>query len=98
MTTEAKTRREILESRLKESRWEAMVPTHIALKSSIFRDSQNILRENPAPEIRKFGDSVLLGENGKPFSVEAKRFSKDAEIGREQAKQQATELCYEATF
>ncbi len=37
---------------------------------------------------REFSDYVLLGKNGKPLAVvEAKKSSKNAELGREQAKQ-----------
>jgi type I restriction enzyme, R subunit len=48
------------------------------------------LHEDQAPygDARGFSDYVLLAKNGKPLAVvEAKRTSKDAEIGREQAKQ-----------
>ena len=42
-------------------------------------------------EGHQFSDYVLLGKNGKPLAVvEAKKTSKDAAIGREQAKQ----YCY----
>lgn len=88
MTPEAITRREIVDRRLRESGWNVLDPTQVIQELFISTDSQNILREDPASEFREFSDYLLLGKNGKPLAVvEAKRASKDAEIGREQARQ-----------
>ncbi|MCW3094719.1 MAG: type restriction enzyme EcoKI subunit [Chthonomonadaceae bacterium] len=48
-----------------------------------------MFREHPALyNSREFSDYVLLGKNGKPLAVvEAKKSTRDAEIGREQARQ-----------
>lgn len=48
-----------------------------------------MIQESPALYgSREFSDYVLLGKNGKPLAVvEAKKSTKNAEIGREQAKQ-----------
>ncbi|MBS1561144.1 MAG: DEAD/DEAH box helicase family protein [Bacteroidetes bacterium] len=91
MTTEQMTRKEIIDLRLKDAGWSVSDRTQVIEEYFVSQgDSGSVLREGPAPygSLREFSDYVLLGKNGKPLAVvEAKKSSKDAEIGREQAKQ-----------
>jgi len=90
MSSEAQLRKEIIDLRLKEAGWNVSDRTQVIEEFFVSRGSGAVLREDPATYDvqREFSDYVLLGKNGKPLAVvEAKKSSKDAEIGREQAKQ-----------
>jgi len=90
MPSESQTRKEIIDLRLKDAGWNVSDRTQVIEEFFVSQSSSNVLREDPAPfgTQREFSDYVLLGKNGKPLAVvEAKKSSKDAEIGREQAKQ-----------
>ena len=95
MPTESATRKEIIDLRLQEAGWNVADRTQVIdefFVSTIGDGSSPTnppLREKSATyTCREFSDYVLLGKNGKPIAVvEAKRSSKDAELGREQAKQ-----------
>lgn len=85
MASESQTRKEIIDLRLKVAGWNVFDRTQVIEEFFVTG-----LREDPATygTLREFTDYVLLGKNGKPLAVvEAKKSSKDAEIGREQAKQ-----------
>lgn len=89
MPTESATRKEIIDSRLNEAEWNIADRTQVIEEYfvSLAGDSASVT----APALRssrEFSDYVLLGKNGRPLAVvEAKKSSKNAELGREQAKQ-----------
>jgi type I restriction enzyme R subunit len=95
MTSEATTRKEIIDSRLKEAGWNVADRTQVFEEYFVsplengngeasFTSSEGVPKNGP----REFSDYVLLGKNGKAIAVvEAKRSAKNAELGREQAKQ-----------
>jgi type I restriction enzyme R subunit len=95
MPTESETRKEIIDVRLKEAGWNVADRTQVIeeLFVSPVGDGGSaaslVLRQKLATYgSREFSDYVLLGKNGKPLAVvEAKKSSKNAELGREQAKQ-----------
>src|SRR5581483_4266707 len=95
MSTESVTRKEIIDLRLKEAGWDVadrmQVIEEFFLSSVADGDDSTgyALPDNVTPKgSHEFSDYVLLGRNGKPIAVvEAKRSSRDAEIGREQVKQ-----------
>ena len=90
--TEAQTRASLIDKRLLASGWDVSDHTKVVkeytLKNNTFvNDSTSLYTSN------QFSDYVLLGRDGKPLAVvEAKRTSKDAELGREQAKQYAQRI------
>lgn len=95
MPTESATRKEIIDIRLKEAGWNVADRTQVIEEFFVgpVSDGESgpspILRDKLATDgSREFSDYVLLGKNGKPLAVvEAKKTSKNAELGREQAKQ-----------
>jgi hypothetical protein len=90
MASESTTRKEVIDLRLKDAGWNVSDRTQVIEEYFVSQSSGSVVREDPTPygSEREFSDYVLLGKNGKPLAVvEAKRSSKDAEIGREQAKQ-----------
>ncbi|MFV1468371.1 DEAD/DEAH box helicase family protein [Idiomarina sp. HB] len=90
--TEAQTRSEVIDSQLAKAGWDVKNPTQVVEEFGIGTQ----LHEGVAESIsgycgHQFSDYVLLGKGGKPLAViEAKKTSRDAAIGREQAKQ----YCY----
>ena len=89
MLSESFTRKEIIDSRLKLAGWDVCDRAQVMEEFFVARSSSSILSEEPSSYgSREFSDYVLFGRNGKPLAVvEAKKTSKDCEIGREQAKQ-----------
>lgn len=87
--TEAQTRTELIDSLLGKSGWNVKDPTQVVEEYDILTELPEGVTEPRTPyEGHQFGDYVLLGKDGKPLAViEAKKTSKDAAIGREQAKQ-----------
>ena len=86
MPSESATRKELIDLRLRDAGWDVGDRTQIIEEYFVSRAA---VRE-PASTYssREFSDYVLLGKNGKPLAVvEAKRSTRDAEAGREQAKQ-----------
>jgi type I restriction enzyme R subunit len=77
--TEKQTRKEIIDKKLLKSGWDVSNHTQVQIEftnTSIDNNSE------------QFSDYVLLAQDGKPLAVvEAKKTSKDARAGREQAKQ-----------
>ncbi|MDO3377714.1 type I restriction endonuclease subunit R [Geoalkalibacter halelectricus] len=90
--TEAKTRQELIDRRLLDSGWNVKDCTQVVEEFDIVIGLPAGVREPRTKyEGHQFSDYVLLGKDGKPLAVvEAKKTSKDAELGREQAKQ----YCY----
>jgi len=88
---EAKTRKEIIDSRLQQAGWNINDRSQVVLEYDIIVD-KNLVQEAPTPYAgHQYSDYVLLGRDGKPLAVvEAKKTSVDAANGREQAKQ----YCY----
>jgi len=84
---EPETRAKLIDKRLLDAEWDVNDSTQVKQEYTIKGSSQNT----------QFSDYVLLGRNGKPLAVvEAKRSSKDAELGREQAKQYAERIADES--
>ncbi len=89
MSSESETRKAIIDLRLKTAGWIVADRTQVIEEYFVAQETEATVQEPPgAYGPREFSDYVLLGKNGKPIAVvEAKKSSKDAEIGREQAKQ-----------
>jgi len=90
--TEAQTRAELIDSLLAKAGWDVDDPTQVVQEFDILTSLPEGVEEPRTPyEGHQFSDYVLLGKDGRPLAVvEAKRTSKDAALGREQAKQ----YCY----
>ncbi len=90
--TEAQTRSELIDSQLAQSGWNVKDPTQVIEEFDILTPLPLNVAEPRTPyEGHQFSDYVLLGKDRKPLAVvEAKKSSKDAALGREQAKQ----YCY----
>jgi len=92
--SEAKTRQEIIDERLKKAGWDVKDPTQVISEMDIWVGLPEGLEE-PLHEFQghQFSDYALLGEDGYPLAVvEAKKTSRDARIGQEQAKQYAVNI------
>lgn len=92
MLSENNTRKQLIDEALRTSGWDVSDPTLVISEFDILVPlQQGVSEPRTRYEGHQFSDYVLLGKNGKPLAViEAKRTSKDAAIGREQAKQ----YCY----
>lgn len=90
--TEAQTRSDLIDSQVAQSGWNVKVPTQVVEEFDILTPLPQGVAEPRTPyEGHQFSDYVLLGKDRKPLAVvEAKKSSKDAALGREQAKQ----YCY----
>ncbi|GJL49840.1 MAG: hypothetical protein NPIRA01_10670 [Nitrospirales bacterium] len=87
--SEAQTRAELIDKQLEGSGWNVNDPTQVVEEFDILMSPlERVAEPRTRYEGHQFSDYVLLGKNGKPLAVvEAKKTSKDAAIGREQAKQ-----------
>lgn len=90
--TEAQTRKELIDVKLHQAGWNVDDRTQVIEEYDIEVGlSEGIAEARTKYDGHQFSDYVLLGKDGKPLAVvEAKKTSKDAEVGREQAKQ----YCY----
>ncbi len=90
--TEDQTRQEIIDKQLLDAGWNVNDKTQVFEEFDIHVALPEGIQEARSQyEGHQFSDYVLLGKNGKALAVvEAKKSTKDAEIGREQAKQ----YCY----
>lgn len=90
--SEAQTRAELIDCRLAQSGWNVKDPTQVIEEFDILTSLPEGIDEPRSPyEGHQFSDYVLLGKDRKPLAViEAKKSSRDAALGREQAKQ----YCY----
>ena len=91
---EAKTRQEIIDLRLKKAGWDVKNPSQVTSELDIWVGLPEGVEE-PENEYQgfQFADYVLLGEDGYPLAVvEAKKTSRDARIGQEQARQYAVNI------
>jgi type I restriction enzyme R subunit len=99
MPTESVTRKEIIDRRLNQAGWDVADRTQVIQEffvpplalgagttSLVF--GEKMADSLATHDTKEFSDYVLLGKNGKPLAVvEAKQSSRNAELGREQAKQ-----------
>lgn len=87
--SEAHTRAELIDKQLEGSGWNVKDPTQVVEEFDILMlPLERVAEPRTRYEGHQFSDYVLLGKNGKPLAVvEAKKTSKDAALGREQAKQ-----------
>lgn len=87
--TEAQTRKALIDTALRSAGWDVSDPTQVVAEFDILTSLPEGVAEPRTPyEGHQFSDYVLLGKDGRPLAViEAKRTSKDAALGREQAKQ-----------
>ncbi len=90
--TEAQTRKELIDKQLKTAGWDINDLTRVIKEFDIQVElPEGVQEARTQYEGHQFSDYVLLGKDGKPLAVvEAKKTSKDAALGREQAKQ----YCY----
>lgn len=90
--SEAQTRAELIDQQLAVSGWNVKDPTQVVEEFDILTElPEGVAEPRTAYEGHQFSDYVLLGKDRKPLAVvEAKKTSRDAAIGREQAKQ----YCY----
>jgi type I restriction enzyme, R subunit len=89
---EADTRKLLIDKNLLLAGWSVDDPSMVSQEFDILVDlPDGVLEARTEYEGHQFSDYVLKGKDGQPLAVvEAKRTSKDAAIGREQAKQ----YCY----
>lgn len=90
--TEAQTRSELIDKQLAVAGWNVKDPTQVREEFDILTTlPEGVSEPRTKYEGHQFSDYVLLGKDHKPLAVvEAKKTTKDAAIGREQAKQ----YCY----
>jgi len=90
--SEAQTRADVIDQQLAQSGWNVKDPTQVIEEFDILTASPlGVEQPRAIYKVHQFSDYVLLGKDRKPIAVvEAKKSSKDAAIGREQAKQ----YCY----
>lgn len=90
--SETQTRSELIDQHLAQSGWNVKDPMQVIEEFDILIGLQEGVADSRTPyEGHQFSDYVLLGKNRKPLAViEAKKSSRDAAVGREQAKQ----YCY----
>jgi type I restriction enzyme, R subunit len=90
--TESQTRKGLIDKQLQTAGWDVSDSTQVIEEFDISVDlPEGVHEPRTTYEGHQFSDYVLLGKHGKPLAVvEAKKSSKDAALGREQAKQ----YCY----
>ncbi len=91
---EATTRQEIIDKRLMSAGWDVDNPSQVTSELSIWIGLPEGIKEpEHAFQGFQFVDYVLLGDDGYPLAVvEAKKTSKDARVGQEQARQYADNI------
>ncbi len=89
MKTEQQTRIELIDKLLLQAGWSVNDPSQVVEEFDILVGLPEGVEEPRTPyEGHQFSDYVLLGKDGRPIAVvEAKKTSRDAAIGREQARQ-----------
>ena len=87
--SEAQTRSELIDQQLAQSGWNVKDRMQVIEEFDIVTAlPAGVAEPRNAYEGHQFSDYVLLGKDGKPLAViEAKKTSRDAAVGREQAKQ-----------
>ncbi len=92
---EAQTRQQIIDGRLLKGGWDVSNPSQVTSELDIWIGIPDELRDAPLTEYsgHQFADYALLGDDGNPIAVvEAKKTSRDARIGQEQARQYAENI------
>ncbi|WP_037319739.1 DEAD/DEAH box helicase family protein [Salegentibacter sp. Hel_I_6] len=90
MSSENQTRKLLIDHQLKEAGWDVNDRTQVVEEFHI-TNPRGVSEPGSNYNKHEFSDYLLLGKDGRPLAVvEAKRASKDANTGREQAKQ----YCY----
>lgn len=93
MLNEKRTRKELIDERLKQAGWNVTDVTQVIEEYYIEAGETNQLNEDPEKYTSLFSDYILLAKDGTPLAVvEAKKTSKDARIGEEQAKQYTSRI------
>lgn len=94
LKTEAHTRKEIIDIRLKQAGWNVSDHLQVTEEFDISVPLPDGVNEPRTKyEGHQYSDYVLLGKDGKPLAVvEAKKSAVDANIGKEQAKQYCTNI------
>jgi type I restriction enzyme R subunit len=96
--TEAETRASLIDKRLLASGWDVSDHAKVVEEYAL-NGGSSVQYTNASYNATQFSDYILLGRDGKPLAVvEAKRTSKDAELGREQAKQYALRIQKESNI
>ncbi len=91
MKTEQQTRMELIDTALKKAGWNVDDPGQVVQEYDILVDPVQVAEACTPYGGHQFSDYVLLGRDRQPLAVvEAKKTTKDAALGREQAKQ----YCY----
>lgn len=92
--SEAQTRRDIIDKRLKKAGWDVNEPTQVTTELDIWVGlPEGVTEAVHEHQGHQYVDYVLWGENGSPLAVvEAKKTSRDARIGQEQARQYAENI------
>ena len=92
--SEAKTRQEIIDKRLKKAGWNVNDPNQVTAELDIWVGlPEGTTKPEHEHQGFQYADYALLGNNGYPLAiVEAKKTSKDARIGQEQARQYAENI------
>jgi type I restriction enzyme R subunit len=91
---EATTRQQIIDIRLQKAGWNVNDPLQVTSELDIWIGLPDGVEE-PEHEYQgfQFADYALLGDDGYPIAiVEAKKTSKDARVGQEQARQYAENI------
>lgn len=96
--SEAQTRQEIIDERLKTAGWDVNDPAQVTAELDIWVGlPEGVTEPQHEHQGHQYADYVLLGEDGYPLAVvEAKKTSKDARIGQEQARQYAENIAKNA--
>lgn len=92
--SEAKTRQDIIDKRLLKAGWDVNNPSHVSSELDIWVGlPDGITEQEYEHQGFQYADYALLGDDGYPLAVvEAKKSSRDARIGQEQAKQYAINI------
>lgn len=94
MKTEQQTRIELIDAALGKAGWNVKNPQQVVQEYDILVDPFKVSEACTPYGGHQFSDYVLLGRDRKPLAVvEAKKTSKDAALGREQAKQYCYNIC-----
>jgi len=90
---EAETRKQFIDTALKKAGWDVDDPGQVVREYDILVDPDRVAEALTPYGGHQFSDYVLLGRDHKPLAVvEAKKTRKNAELGREQAKQYCTNI------
>ncbi len=98
MKTEQQTRKQLIDAELKKAGWNVDDPGQVVQEYDIIVDPLQVAEACTPYSGHQFSDYVLLGRDRKPIAVvEAKKTSKEAALGREQAKQYCYNICKNKT-